>query len=35
MPSYQHVKVPAGGQKISVNKDFSLSVSYQPIMPYI
>ena len=35
MPSYQHVKVPAGGQKISVNKDFSLSVSDQPIIPYI
>jgi isocitrate dehydrogenase len=35
MPSYQHVKVPTGGQKISVNKDFSLSVSDQPIIPYI
>jgi len=35
MPSYQHVKVPAGGQKISVNKDFSLNVSDQPIIPYI
>src|SRR6202171_2541191 len=35
MPSYQHVKVPAGGQKISVNKDFSLNVSAQPIIPYI
>ena len=35
MPSYQHVKVPTGGQKIGVNKDFSLSVSDQPIIPYI
>jgi isocitrate dehydrogenase len=35
MPSYQHVKVPAGGQKISVNKDFSLNVPDQPIIPYI
>jgi isocitrate dehydrogenase len=35
MPSYQHVKVPAGGQKITVNKDFSLSISDQPIIPYI
>ena len=35
MPSYQHVKVPAGGQKISINKDFSLNVSDQPIIPYI
>ena len=33
MPSYQHVKVPTGGQKISVNKDFSLGVSDQPIIP--
>ena len=35
MPAYQHVKVPAGGQKITVNKDFSLSVPDQPIIPYI
>ena len=35
MPSSQHVKVPAGGQKISVNKDFSLNVPDQPIIPYI
>jgi isocitrate dehydrogenase len=35
MPSYQHVKVPADGQKISVNKDFSLNVPDQPIIPYI
>jgi isocitrate dehydrogenase len=35
MPSYQHVKVPAGGQKITVKPDFSLSVPDQPIIPYI
>jgi len=35
MPSYQHVKVPAGGQKITINKDFSLNVPDQPIVPYI
>jgi isocitrate dehydrogenase len=33
--SYQHVKVPAGGQKITVNKDYSLNVPDQPIIPYI
>jgi hypothetical protein len=33
MPSYQHVKVPTGGQKITVNKDFSLSIPDQPIIP--
>src|SRR6266498_3594508 len=33
--SYQHVKVPAGGQKITVNKDYSLNVSDNPIIPYI
>ena len=32
---YQHVKVPAGGQKITVNKDFSLNVPDNPIIPYI
>src|ERR1700675_4206259 len=35
MPAYQHVKVPAAGQKITVNKDFSLVVPDQPIVPYI
>ena len=35
MPAYQHVTVPSGGQKITVNKDFSLSVPDQPIIPYI
>ncbi|MGH8689390.1 MAG: NADP-dependent isocitrate dehydrogenase [Burkholderiales bacterium] len=33
--AYQHIKVPSGGDKIKVNKDFSLSVPDQPIIPYI
>jgi len=32
---YQHIKVPSSGEKISVNKDFSLAVPDQPIIPYI
>ena len=32
---YQHIKVPSTGQKISVNKDYSLNVPDQPIIPYI
>src|SRR5271165_2834400 len=35
MPAFQHVTVPAGGQKITVNKDFSINVSEQPIIPFI
>jgi isocitrate dehydrogenase len=35
MTSYQHIKVPAEGQKITVNADMSLSVPDQPIIPYI
>ena len=35
MPSYQHVKVPAGGAKITVNADYSLNVPDHPIIPYI
>src|SRR5215472_17502743 len=35
MAAYQHVKVPTGGQKITVNKDCSLVVPDQPIVPYI
>ncbi len=31
----QHIKVPAGGQKIAVNPDFSLTVPDNPIIPYI
>lgn len=32
---YQHIKVPAQGQKITVNADTSLNVPDQPIIPYI
>jgi isocitrate dehydrogenase len=35
MPAYQHVTVPADGQKITVNKDYSLNISDNPIIPYI
>jgi len=33
--SYQHIKVPAEGQKITVNADDSLNVPDNPIIPYI
>src|SRR3981189_3004492 len=33
--AYQHIKIPAGGGKIQVNKDFSINVPDQPIIPYI
>jgi len=32
---FQHIKVPAEGQKITVNSDFSLTVPHNPIIPYI
>ena len=32
---YQHIKLPATGQKITVNKDYSLNVPDQPIIPVI
>ncbi len=32
---YQHIQVPAAGQKITVNEDFSLNVPNEPIIPYI
>ncbi|MET0204822.1 MAG: NADP-dependent isocitrate dehydrogenase, partial [Casimicrobiaceae bacterium] len=35
MPSYKHVKVPAGGASITVNPDFSINVPDNPIIPYI
>ena len=31
----QHIKTPTVGQKITVNKDFTLNVPDQPILPYI
>ncbi|OAI51541.1 isocitrate dehydrogenase (NADP(+)) [Betaproteobacteria bacterium SCGC AG-212-J23] len=33
--AYQHIKVPGSGEKIKVNKDFSLSVPDNPVIPYI
>ena len=32
---YQHIQVPAQGQKITVNADMSLNVPDQPIIPFI
>ena len=32
---YQHIKVPAKGEKITVNADMSLTVPDMPIIPYI
>lgn len=32
--TYQHIKIPAG-EKITANKDFSLNVPNQPIIPFI
>ena len=32
---YQHIKVPAQGQKITVNADNSLTVPDQPIIPFV
>jgi isocitrate dehydrogenase len=32
---YQHIKVPAGGQKITVNADQTLNVPDHPVIPYI
>ncbi|MCS6945415.1 MAG: NADP-dependent isocitrate dehydrogenase [Sutterellaceae bacterium] len=32
---YQHIKVPSTGAKITVNKDGTLNVPDQPIIPYI
>jgi isocitrate dehydrogenase len=31
----QHIQVPTGGQKITVNADFSLNVPDQPVIPFI
>jgi len=33
--TYQHIKIPDTGEKITTNEDFSLNVSDQPIIPYI
>ncbi|MDF2868382.1 MAG: icd, partial [Gammaproteobacteria bacterium] len=33
--SYQHIQMPSQGEKITVNKDFSLNVPAHPIIPFI
>ena len=33
--SYQHIKVPANGEKITVNADHTINVPNNPIIPYI
>ena len=33
--SYQHIKLPAGGHKITVNADCSINVPDEPIIPFI
>ncbi len=33
--AYKHIKVPSAGEKIKVNKDFSLAVPDNPVIPYI
>jgi isocitrate dehydrogenase len=33
--TYQHIIVPTDGKKITINKDFSLNVPEEPIIPYI
>ena len=33
--SYQHIQVPQNGEKITVNKNHSLNVPNQPIIPFI
>lgn len=33
--TYQHIRLPASGQKITVNPDFTLNVPSNPIIPYI
>ena len=32
---YQHIQVPEGGEKITVNPDFTLNVPNHPVIPYI
>ncbi len=33
--AFKHIKVPGGGAKITVNKDFSLNVPENPIVPFM
>lgn len=32
---YKHIQVPASGERITVNDDYSLNVPYNPVIPYI
>ena len=32
---YQHIKIPTNGSKITVNKNHTLNVPDQPIIPFI
>ena len=32
---YQHIKIPSAGAKITVNKDYTLTVPSNPIIPFI
>ena len=34
-PMYQHIQVPAQGEKITVNADMSLNVPDEPVIPFI
>lgn len=33
--TYEHISIPTAGKKITVNKDFTLNVPNNPIIPYI
>jgi len=33
--AYKHIKVPAQGEKITVNADYSLNVPNNPVIPFI
>jgi len=33
--AFKHIKVPSGGAKITVNKDFSLNVPDHPVIPFM
>ena len=33
--TYQHIRVPADGERITVGSDFSLNVPERPVIPYI
>ena len=35
MTAYQHIKVPAKGEKVTLNKDLSLSVPNNPVIPFL